>query len=124
MAHQESDFLIVGGGVAATSCAETVREEGANGSIAVVVREPAPPYHRPRLSKGYLREEPVMGGSLHAFSAFGWPRTVPGQRARRRTPRRAGAGSGGRYTPAAAGQTPLAVLGDRRAQGQSVGLRV
>jgi 3-phenylpropionate/trans-cinnamate dioxygenase ferredoxin reductase subunit len=57
MAAREIDFLIVGGGVAAASCAETLREEGAEGSIAVVGREADPPYDRPPLSKGYLRGE-------------------------------------------------------------------
>lgn len=55
MAEREVDHLIVGGGVAAASCAETLRAEGADGSILVVAREPDPPYHRPPLSKGYLR---------------------------------------------------------------------
>lgn len=57
MAEREVDYLIVGGGVAAASCAETLRAEGADGSILVVGREPDPPYHRPPLSKGYLRGE-------------------------------------------------------------------
>src|SRR5215210_8722968 len=55
MADRETDFLIVGGGIAAASCAETLRAEGAEGSILVVGREPDPPYDRPPLSKGYLR---------------------------------------------------------------------
>jgi 3-phenylpropionate/trans-cinnamate dioxygenase ferredoxin reductase subunit len=55
VAEREVDYLIVGGGVAAASCAETLRAEGADGSILVVGREPDPPYHRPPLSKGYLR---------------------------------------------------------------------
>jgi 3-phenylpropionate/trans-cinnamate dioxygenase ferredoxin reductase subunit len=55
VAEREVDFLIVGGGVAAASCAETLRAEGADGSILLVGREPDPPYHRPPLSKGYLR---------------------------------------------------------------------
>jgi 3-phenylpropionate/trans-cinnamate dioxygenase ferredoxin reductase component len=57
MAEREVDYLIVGGGVAAASCAETLRAEGAEGSILVVGREPDAPYHRPPLSKGYLRGE-------------------------------------------------------------------
>ncbi len=57
MAERQVDHLIVGGGVAAASCAETLRAEGADGSILVVGREPEPPYRRPPLSKGYLRGE-------------------------------------------------------------------
>jgi 3-phenylpropionate/trans-cinnamate dioxygenase ferredoxin reductase component len=55
LANREVDFLIVGGGIAAASCAETLRAEGADGSILVAGREADPPYDRPPLSKGYLR---------------------------------------------------------------------
>ena len=48
------DYLLIGGGVAAASCAETLRAEGAEGSIVVVGREEDPAYERPLLSKGYL----------------------------------------------------------------------
>ncbi|CAA9485118.1 MAG: Ferredoxin reductase [uncultured Solirubrobacterales bacterium] len=57
MAERGVDFLIVGGGIAGASCAETLRAEGAEGSILVIGREPDAPYHRPPLSKGYLRGE-------------------------------------------------------------------
>src|SRR3954470_12870124 len=61
------DFLIVGGGPAGFSCAQTLREAGAAGSILVVSRDPDPPYDRTAVSKGYLggekpREEVVLGG--------------------------------------------------------------
>ena len=59
MAAREIDFLIVGGGIAGASCAATLREEGADGSLVVVGREPDSPYDRPPLSKGYLRGEQV-----------------------------------------------------------------
>ena len=55
MADRNVDFLLVGGGVAAASCAHSLREAGADGSILIVGREPNAPYHRPPLSKGYLR---------------------------------------------------------------------
>lgn len=54
MADREVDFLIIGGGVAAASCAATLRAEGADGSILVASREADPPYERPPLSKEYL----------------------------------------------------------------------
>jgi 3-phenylpropionate/trans-cinnamate dioxygenase ferredoxin reductase subunit len=54
VAEREVDFLLVGGGVAAASCAATLREEGADGSILMVGRESDPPYERPPLSKTYL----------------------------------------------------------------------
>jgi 3-phenylpropionate/trans-cinnamate dioxygenase ferredoxin reductase subunit len=54
VADRHVDFLLIGGGVAAASCARTLRAEGAEGSIAVVCREKDPPYERPPLSKSYL----------------------------------------------------------------------
>ena len=54
MADRRADFLLIGGGVAAASCARTLREEGAGGSILVVAREADAPYERPPLSKHYL----------------------------------------------------------------------
>jgi 3-phenylpropionate/trans-cinnamate dioxygenase ferredoxin reductase subunit len=54
VAARDVDYLLIGGGVAAASCAETLREEGADGSIAIVSREADQPYNRPPLSKGYL----------------------------------------------------------------------
>jgi len=54
---REVDHLLIGGGLAAASCARTLREEGADGSILVVGREFDPPYDRPPLSKDYLRGE-------------------------------------------------------------------
>jgi 3-phenylpropionate/trans-cinnamate dioxygenase ferredoxin reductase component len=57
MADRSVDFLLIGGGVAAARCARTLREEGAEGSILLVGREPHPPYDRPPLSKEYLRGE-------------------------------------------------------------------
>jgi 3-phenylpropionate/trans-cinnamate dioxygenase ferredoxin reductase subunit len=49
------DYLLIGGGVASASCARTLRNEGADGSILLVGRETGAPYERPPLSKGYLR---------------------------------------------------------------------
>jgi 3-phenylpropionate/trans-cinnamate dioxygenase ferredoxin reductase subunit len=48
------DFLLIGGGIAAARCAQTLRKEGAEGSILLVGREADPPYSRPPLSKEYL----------------------------------------------------------------------
>ena len=55
MARRRVDFLLVGGGLAAANCARWLREEGAEGSVLLVGREPDPPYNRPPLSKGYLQ---------------------------------------------------------------------
>src|SRR5271167_4468262 len=48
------DYLIVGGGLAGATAAETLRREGAVGSVAILSAEDMAPYHRPRLSKSYL----------------------------------------------------------------------
>ena len=55
MARRRFDHLLVGGGLAAANCARWLREEGADGSVLLVGREPDPPYNRPPLSKGYLQ---------------------------------------------------------------------
>jgi len=70
MAPRHVDHLLIGGGVAAAACAQTLREEGAEGSILVVGREPDPPYNRPPLSKGYLQGQEDRASAL--FQPDGW----------------------------------------------------
>jgi len=48
------DFLLVGGGLASATAAETLRLEGADGSIAILSAEEYPPYQRPPLSTQFL----------------------------------------------------------------------
>ena len=55
MATRKVDYVLIGGGLASANCARWLREEGADGSILLVGREPDPPYNRPNCSKGYLR---------------------------------------------------------------------
>jgi 3-phenylpropionate/trans-cinnamate dioxygenase ferredoxin reductase component len=55
VADRHVDFLLIGGGLAAANCARWLREEGAEGSILLVGREPDPPYNRPPCSKGFLQ---------------------------------------------------------------------
>jgi 3-phenylpropionate/trans-cinnamate dioxygenase ferredoxin reductase subunit len=57
MAARKVSYLLVGGGLASANCARWLREEGADGEVLVVGREPDPPYNRPECSKGYLRGE-------------------------------------------------------------------
>jgi 3-phenylpropionate/trans-cinnamate dioxygenase ferredoxin reductase component len=57
MPDRKVDYLLIGGGLAAANCARWLREEGAEGSIVLVGREPDPPYNRPECTKGYLRGE-------------------------------------------------------------------
>ena len=55
MADRRVDYLLVGGGLAAANCARWLREEGADGSILLVGREPDPPYNSPPCSKEFLQ---------------------------------------------------------------------
>jgi 3-phenylpropionate/trans-cinnamate dioxygenase ferredoxin reductase component len=64
MADRTVDILLVGGGIASATAAETLREEGFDGSILLVGREPHPPYHRPPGSKEYLRSEQGVDDTL------------------------------------------------------------
>ena len=57
MADRKVDYLLIGGGLASANCARWLREEGAEGEVLLVGREPDPPYNRPECSKGYLRGE-------------------------------------------------------------------
>ncbi len=57
MPTRNVDYLLIGGGLASANCARWLREEGADGSILLVGREPDPPYNRPECTKGYLRGE-------------------------------------------------------------------
>ena len=50
-------YLVVGGGVAASAAAEAIYNRDPGGSVLVVGREVSRPYHRPPLSKTYLRGE-------------------------------------------------------------------
>jgi 3-phenylpropionate/trans-cinnamate dioxygenase ferredoxin reductase subunit len=67
VSEREVDFLIVGGGDAGFSAAQTLRAEGAEGSVVIVSRDPDPPYDRTAVSKGYLggskqKAETLLGG--------------------------------------------------------------
>jgi NADPH-dependent 2,4-dienoyl-CoA reductase/sulfur reductase-like enzyme len=54
---EDRDILIVGGGLAAQRCAETLRRRGYEGTVRMVCAEPDPPYDRPPLSKELLAGE-------------------------------------------------------------------
>jgi len=55
MPDRKVDYLLIGGGLASANCARWLREEGAEGEIVLVGREPDPPYNRPDCSKWYLQ---------------------------------------------------------------------
>jgi len=57
MSARKIEYLLIGGGLASANCARWLREEGADGEVLLIGREPDPPYNRPDCSKGYLRGE-------------------------------------------------------------------
>jgi 3-phenylpropionate/trans-cinnamate dioxygenase ferredoxin reductase subunit len=57
MPERSVEYLLIGGGMASANCARHLREQGAEGAVLIVGREPDPPYNRPPLSKQYLRGE-------------------------------------------------------------------
>lgn len=59
-------YLIVGGGLAAASAIEGIRELDTEGEIVLLAAEKELPYHRPPLSKGYLAgREPIESVRIH-----------------------------------------------------------
>jgi 3-phenylpropionate/trans-cinnamate dioxygenase ferredoxin reductase subunit len=70
MPDRKVEHLLIGGGLACANCARWLREEGAEGEVLVVGREPDPPYNRPECSKGYLRGEEQREETF--FRPLGW----------------------------------------------------
>jgi len=57
-------FVIIGGSLAGSVAAATLRQEGFDGNVTLVGAEPHPPYERPPLSKQYLRGEMTFEKAL------------------------------------------------------------
>src|SRR3954462_9031908 len=70
MNHLHVKYLLVGGGLARCSGARAIRERDTEGSVLLVGQEINRPYHRPPLSKAFLRRE-VPRESLFAAEP-GW----------------------------------------------------
>jgi NTE family protein len=64
------DFLLLGGGLASATAAETLRGGGAEGSIAILCAEATLPYYRPPLSKDFLLKGPEPTKILIHDEAF------------------------------------------------------
>ncbi len=54
--------MILGGGLAGGNAAATLRDEGFQGRVVIIGREPGIPFGRPPLSKTYLRSEEDLDG--------------------------------------------------------------
>lgn len=54
---RDFELIIVGGGLASARAIRTYRDAGGDGSVALISSDSAIPYHRPPLSKHYLRGE-------------------------------------------------------------------
>jgi NADPH-dependent 2,4-dienoyl-CoA reductase/sulfur reductase-like enzyme len=54
---RQFELMIVGGGLASARAIKSYREAGGEGRVALVSQDAVLPYHRPPLSKGYLRGE-------------------------------------------------------------------
>src|SRR6202167_740342 len=50
-------YLLIGGGLASSSAAEAIRGVDRDGAILMISQEIVRPYHRPPLSKEFLRRE-------------------------------------------------------------------
>jgi NADPH-dependent 2,4-dienoyl-CoA reductase/sulfur reductase-like enzyme len=61
---QKFELIIVGGGLTAARTIREYRAAGGNGRIALLSKEQTLPYHRPPLSKRYLRGEIDAGQTL------------------------------------------------------------
>jgi len=57
-----SPIVIIGGGLAGGNAAGTLRDEGYDGPVVLIGREPGVPFGRPPLSKTYLRSEEELDG--------------------------------------------------------------
>jgi 3-phenylpropionate/trans-cinnamate dioxygenase ferredoxin reductase subunit len=57
-------YLLIGGGLASATAAEHIRTRDASGEIVLAGAEPHLPYHRPPLSKEYLRGEAEVKDTL------------------------------------------------------------
>lgn len=62
--REHYDVVIVGGGLAGASCVEAIRDAGSEQSIALFSSESHPPYHRPPLTKGFVRGEKTEEDTL------------------------------------------------------------
>src|SRR5690348_1014860 len=61
MSNLHVKYLLVGGGVASSSAAHAIRQIDPEGAVLLIGQEVNRPYHRPPLSKQYLRRQSDRG---------------------------------------------------------------
>jgi 3-phenylpropionate/trans-cinnamate dioxygenase ferredoxin reductase subunit len=69
---EKADVVIVGAGHGGAQCAIALRQNGFEGRIMMIGREPEPPYERPPLSKEYFAREKTFDRLYIRPPAF-WP---------------------------------------------------
>jgi 3-phenylpropionate/trans-cinnamate dioxygenase ferredoxin reductase component len=67
---KDFELVIIGGGLASARAVKSYREAGGGGRVALVSKDDVVPYHRPPLSKKYLRGETDREGTLVEPEAF------------------------------------------------------
>jgi NAD(P)H-nitrite reductase large subunit len=67
---ERSELLIVGGGLATARAIKAYREAGGEGTVRLISADSFVPYHRPPLSKKYLRGEAEIADTLVEPEAF------------------------------------------------------
>lgn len=67
---ESSELLIVGGGLSTARAIKAYREAGGEGTVRLISADSFVPYHRPPLSKKYLRGEAEVADTLVESEAF------------------------------------------------------
>src|SRR3954471_15524823 len=57
MTNSHVKYLLIGGGLASSAAVEAIRQRDAQGAVMLVAQEINRPYHRPALSREYLRRQ-------------------------------------------------------------------
>src|ERR671911_402826 len=70
MASNGTGLLVVGGGLASARAVKAYREAGGEGSVRLISADDFLPYHRPPLSKKFLRGESEAEDALVETEAF------------------------------------------------------
>lgn len=69
--EDRSTILIIGGGPASVTCAETLRQEGYQGRVVLATKEKSHPYDRPLLSKAMdIKVENIQLREKDVFTVY------------------------------------------------------